>query len=65
VILNAFDVRPTRVEPPQNFHIVQIPEHTNYARPVRQPFPSITGLRFSRTMAVAAIEPFQMLVHGV
>jgi hypothetical protein len=45
----------TRVEPPQ------IPGHTNYARSVRQPFPSNTVLRFSREMAVATIEPFQML----
>src|SRR5215510_10785880 len=45
----------TRVEPPQ------IPGHTNYARSVRQPFPSKTGLRFSREMAVATIGPFQML----
>jgi len=28
---------------------------------VRQPFPSNTGLRFSRKMAVATIGPFQML----
>ena len=27
----------------------------------RQPFPSNTGLRFSREMAVATIGPFQML----
>jgi hypothetical protein len=39
----------TRVEPPQ------IPGHTNYARSVRQSFPSNTGLRFSREMAVATI----------
>jgi hypothetical protein len=37
----------TRVEPPQ------FSGHTNYARSVRQPFPSNTGLRFSREMAVA------------
>jgi hypothetical protein len=51
----------TRVETPQNSYIAQIPGHTNYARPVRQPFPSNTGLRFSREMAVATIGPFQML----
>jgi hypothetical protein len=51
----------TRVEPPQNCYIAQIPGHTNYARSVRQPFPSNTGLRISREMAVATIEPFQML----
>jgi hypothetical protein len=45
----------TRVEPQQ------IPGHTNCSRSVRQPFPSNTGLRFSREMAVATIEPFQML----
>jgi hypothetical protein len=45
----------TRVEPPQ------IPGHTNYARSVRQSFPSNTGLRFFREMAVATIGPFQML----
>jgi hypothetical protein len=45
----------TRVEPPQ------IPGHTNYIRSVRQPFPSNTGLRFSREMAVTTIGPFQML----
>jgi hypothetical protein len=45
----------TRVEPPQ------IPENTNYARSVRKPFPSNTGLHFSRDMAVATIGPFQML----
>jgi hypothetical protein len=45
----------TRVEPPQ------ISGHTNYARSVRQPFPSNTGLRFSRETAVATIGPFQML----
>jgi hypothetical protein len=45
----------TRVEPPQ------IPGHTNYARSVRQPFPSNTDLRFSREMAVANIGPFQIL----
>src|SRR5215510_13649242 len=45
----------TRVEPPQ------IPGHTNYARSVRQPFPSSIGLHFSREMEVATIRPFQML----
>jgi hypothetical protein len=39
----------------------QIPGHTNYASPVRQPFLFNTGLRFSRMMAVATIGPFQML----
>jgi hypothetical protein len=61
VTLNAFDVFPTRVEPPQNCHMAQIPEHTNYARSVRQPFPSNIGLLFSREMAVATVRPFQML----
>jgi hypothetical protein len=65
VTLNAFDVRPTRVEPPQKCYIAQIPGHTNYARSVRQPFPSNTGLRFSREMAVATVGPFQMLVYYV
>jgi hypothetical protein len=51
-----------RVEPPQNCCIAHIPGHTNYARSVRQPFPSKTGLRFSREMAVATIELFQMLL---
>jgi hypothetical protein len=51
----------TRVEPPQNCYIAQIPGHTNYARSVRQPFPSNTELRFSQQMAVAIIGPFQML----
>jgi hypothetical protein len=51
----------TRVELPQNCYIAQIPGHTNYAWSVRQPFPSNTGLRFSRKMAVATIGPFQML----
>jgi hypothetical protein len=45
----------THVEAPQ------IPGHTNYARSVRQLFPSNTDLRFSREMAVATIIPFQML----
>jgi hypothetical protein len=51
----------TRVELPQNCYIMQIPGHTNYARSVRQPFPSNTALRFSREMAVATVGPFQML----
>jgi hypothetical protein len=51
----------TRVEPPQNYYIAQIPGHTNYARSVKQQFPSNTGLRFSCEMAVATIWPFQML----
>jgi hypothetical protein len=51
----------TCVEPLQLCNIAQIPGHTNYARSVRQPFPSNTGLRFSREMAVATIGPFQML----
>jgi hypothetical protein len=46
----------THVDPPQNCYIAQIPEHTNCARSVRQPFPSNTGLRFSREMAVAIVE---------
>jgi hypothetical protein len=46
----------TRVEPPQ------IPGHTNCARSASQPFPSDTGLRFSREMAVATIGPLQMLL---
>jgi hypothetical protein len=50
-----------RVEPPQNCYIAQIPGHTNYARSVRQPFPSNIGLRLSREVAVATIGPFQML----
>jgi hypothetical protein len=45
----------TRVEPPQNCYITQIPGHTNYAQSVRQPFPSNTGLRFSSEMAVTTI----------
>jgi hypothetical protein len=49
------------VEPPQNCYIAQIPRHTNYARSARPPFPSNTGLRFSREMALATIGPFQML----
>jgi hypothetical protein len=65
VILSVFDVRLTRVEPPQNCYIAQIPEHTNYARSARQPFPSNTGLRFSCKMAVATIGPVQILVHYV
>jgi hypothetical protein len=51
----------TRVEPPQNCYIAQIPGRTDYARTVRQPFPSNTGLCFSREMAVSTIGPFQML----
>jgi hypothetical protein len=51
----------TRVEPPQNCYIAQIPGQTNYTQLVRQPFPSNTGLRFSREMAVSTIGPFQML----
>jgi hypothetical protein len=50
----------TRVEPPQNYYITQIPGPTNYARSVRQPFPS-NGLRFSREVAVAIIGQFQIL----
>jgi hypothetical protein len=42
-----------------NHHKIQ--GHTKYARSVRQPFPSNTGLRFSREMAVATIGPFQLL----
>jgi hypothetical protein len=45
----------TRNEPPQ------IPGHTNYARSVRQPFLSNTGLRFSRRLAVTTIRPFQVI----
>jgi hypothetical protein len=55
----------TRVEPPQNCYIAQIPGHTNYARSVRQLFRSNTGLCFSRKMAVVTIGAFQMLVHHV
>jgi hypothetical protein len=52
----------THVELPQIcYYIAQIPEHTSYARSVRQPFPSNTGLHFSREMAVVTIGPFQML----
>jgi hypothetical protein len=51
----------TRVEPPQNCYIAQIPGHTNYAWSVSQPFPFNTDLRFSREMTVATIVPFQML----
>jgi hypothetical protein len=54
-------MRPTRVEPPQNCYTAQIPGHTNYALSVMQPFPSNTGLRFFREMAVATIRPFRML----
>jgi hypothetical protein len=52
----------TRVKPPQNSYTAQIPGHTNYARSVRQPFSSNTGLRFSREMAVATVGQFQMLL---
>jgi hypothetical protein len=38
----------------------QIPGHTNYARSVRQPVSSNTGLRFSHEMTVATIGPFKM-----
>jgi hypothetical protein len=51
----------TRVEPPQNCYIAQIPGHAKHARSVRQPVPSNTGLRFSREMAVETMGPFQML----
>jgi hypothetical protein len=51
----------TRVEPPQNCYIAQIPGHTNYDRSVRQPFPSNTVLRFFCEMALATIGPLQML----
>jgi hypothetical protein len=51
----------TRIEPPQNCYIGQIPGQTNYARSVRQPFPFNTGLRFPREMAVANIGPFEIL----
>jgi hypothetical protein len=54
-----------RVEQPQNFCIAQIPEYTNYARSARQPFPSNTGLSFSREMAVATIKLFQNLTFIV
>jgi hypothetical protein len=54
-----------RVEPPQNCYVAQIPGRTNYARSVRQPFPSNTHLRFSLEMAVATIGPFQCYVHCV
>jgi hypothetical protein len=60
VTLNAFNVRPTRVEQPQKCFIAQISGHTNYAQSVRQPFPSNTGLRFSHQMAIANIGPFQI-----
>jgi hypothetical protein len=50
----------TLVEPPQNCYIAQIPGHNNYARSVRQRFPSNTGLRFSRKMAVATTGKFQI-----
>jgi hypothetical protein len=51
----------TRVKPPHNCYIAQIPGHTNYAQSVKQPFSSITGLSFTREMAVATIGPLQML----
>jgi hypothetical protein len=51
----------TREETPLNCYIPQIQGHTNYARSVRQPFPSNTASRFSREMAVATIGPVQML----
>jgi hypothetical protein len=63
VTLNALDVRPTHIEPPLNCYIAQITGHANYARSVRQPFTSNTGLHFSRQIAVATIGPFQMSVH--
>jgi hypothetical protein len=47
-----------RVELPQNCYIAQIPGHTDYARSVRQPFPSNTDLCFFREIAVATIGPF-------
>jgi hypothetical protein len=53
----------TRVEPSQNCYIVQFPGHTNYARSVRQPLPSNTGLRF-REIAVATIGAFQ-IIHSL
>jgi hypothetical protein len=65
VTLNAFDVHPTRVEAPLNCYTAKIPGQTNYARSARQPFPSNTGLHFSREMAVTTIGPFQVLVHCV
>jgi hypothetical protein len=52
----------TRFEPSQNCYITQIPGHANYARSLKQPFSSNTGLRFSREIAAATIGPFQMLV---
>jgi hypothetical protein len=51
----------TRVHPPNNCDIAQIPGHANFALSVRQQFPPNTGLRFSRELAVATIGPFQML----
>jgi hypothetical protein len=65
VMLNALDVHPTRVELPLNCYIAQITGHTNYARSVRQPFTSNSGLRLSHEIAVVTIGPFQMLVHCV
>jgi hypothetical protein len=52
---------PRVTKPPQNPYIPQISGHTKYAWSVRQPFISNTDLRFSREMAVATIEPFQIL----
>jgi hypothetical protein len=49
------------VELPQNCYIAQIQRHTNYTWSLKQLFPSNTGLRFSREMAVATVGPFQML----
>jgi hypothetical protein len=51
----------TRVEPPQNCYIAQIPGHINYTRSERQPFSSNTCSRFSREMAVATIGKFLIL----
>jgi hypothetical protein len=61
VTLNLFDVRHTCDTADVQTILTQIPGRTNYARSVRQPFPSNNGLRFSREMAVATIRPFQML----
>jgi hypothetical protein len=50
----------TRVEPPQNYYIAQIPEHTDYARSV-----AANSLQhwftLSLEMTIAIIGPFQML----
>jgi hypothetical protein len=59
--LDALEVRPMRVDPPQNCYIVQIPGRTNHTQSVKQPFPSNNGLRFSREMSIATIGPFQIL----